>query len=232
MTGLSRKSRSLYNFMSPTMARMLAVADLASFGVPDVLVEAWGRHVSALTDIQERAVLAGALSGSTNLLVVAPTSSGKTFVGEMAATASAYAKRQHAIFIVPFRALADEHFDLFRERYGDLLTVVISTADWTEFDADIRAGNFNLAVMTYEKLKILMAQQHDLIGRCTALVVDEVQSLSATGRGANLEILLTQVMLAEKPPVLIALSASLDDVNHLDRWLKATPRARRSGRFR
>ncbi len=29
-------------------------------------------------------------------------------------------------------------------------------------------------------------------------------------------------MLAEKPPVLIALSASLDDVNRLDRWLKAT----------
>jgi replicative superfamily II helicase len=200
---------------------MLTVADLASFGVPSELVEAWGRHVSALTDVQERSVRAGALSGGTNLLVVAPTSSGKTFVGEMAATASAYAKRQHAIFIVPFRALADEHYDLFRERYGDLLAVVISTADWTEFDADIRAGNFNLAVMTYEKLKILMAQQPDLIGRCTALVVDEIQSLSAAGRGANLEILLTQVMLAEKPPVLIALSASLDDVNRLDRWLKA-----------
>jgi helicase len=201
---------------------MLAVADLASFGVPNELIEAWGRHVSLLTDVQERAVRAGALGGSANLLVVAPTSSGKTFVGEMVATSSAYVKRQHAIFIVPFRALADEHYDLFRERYGHLLTVVISTGDWTEFDADVRAGNFNLAVMTYEKLKILMGQQPDLIGRCTVLVVDEIQSLSDGTRGANLEILLTQVMLTEKPPVLIALSASLDDVNRLDRWLKAT----------
>jgi ATP-dependent DNA helicase len=204
------------------MAAVLTTTDLASFGVPTELVQAWSSHVSELTDVQERAVRAGALSGSTNLLVTAPTSSAKTFIGEMAATSSAYAKRQHAIFIVPFRALADEHYRLFRQRYGDLLTVVISTADWTEFDADIRAGSFNLAVMTYEKLKSFLAQQSDLIGRCTALVVDEVQSLSDTTRGADLEVLLTQVIRAEHPPQIIALSASLSEVNRLDTWLKAT----------
>jgi helicase len=204
------------------MARMLAVADLVSLGAPADLVEVWSKYVSVLTDVQERAVRAGALDGKTNLLVVAPTSSGKTLVGEMAAASLAFAKRQHAIFIVPFRALADEHYDIFRERYSDLLTVVISTADWTEFDADIRSGSFNLAVMTYEKLKIFLAQQPDLLGRCTALVVDEVQSMSDGQRGADLEILLTQVMLAANTPQVIALSASLDDVNRLDTWLKAT----------
>jgi hypothetical protein len=45
-----------------------------------------------------------------------------------------------------------------RERYGDLLSVVISTSDWTEFDGDIRAGSFNLAVMTYEKLMGFLVQ--------------------------------------------------------------------------
>lgn len=204
------------------MALMLAVSDLTSFGAPPDLVAAWAGHVRDLTDVQERAVRAGALDGRTNLLVVAPTTSGKTFVGELAAASSAYTRRQHAIFIVPFRALADEHYDAFRERYGELLSVVISTADWTEFDADIRAGSFNLAVMTYEKLMGFLVQQPDLIGRCTALVVDEVQSLSEGERGARLEGLLTQVLLADNPPQLIALSASLDEVNHLDTWLKAT----------
>lgn len=204
------------------MARMLTVADLVSLGAPAELVEVWNKHVSTLTDVQERAVRAGALDGKTNLLVIAPTSSGKTFVGEVAAASSAFTKRKHAIFIVPFRALADEHYDIFRERYSDLLAVVISTSDWTEFDADIRSGSFNLAVMTYEKLKIFLTQQPDLIGRCTALVVDEVQSLSDGQRGANLEILLTQVIRAENSPQLVALSASLDDVNRLDTWLQAT----------
>ena len=151
------------------MAHILAVSDLASLGAPPELVEVWNKHVRELTGVQERPVRAGALDGQTNMLVVAPTSSGKTFVGELAATSSAYTHRQHAIFIVPFRALADERYDLFRERYGDLLSVVISTSDWTEFDADIRAGILNLAVMTYEKLMGFLVQQPDLIGRCTAL---------------------------------------------------------------
>jgi helicase len=204
------------------MSLVLSVSDLASLGAPAELVDVWNKHVRELTDVQEKAVRAGALDGQTNLLVVAPTSSGKTFVGELAATSSAYTRRQHAIFIVPFRALADEHYDHFCERYDDLLSVVISTSDWTEFDADIRAGNFNLAVMTYEKLMGFLVQQPDLIGRCTALVVDEAQSLSDGERGANLELLLTQVLLAGDAPQIIALSASLDEINHLDVWLNAT----------
>src|SRR5215472_913071 len=81
----------------------------------------------------------------------------------------------------------------FRERYADLLSVVISTSDWTEYDADIRAGSFNLAIMTYEKLMSFLAQQPGLLEQCTTLVVDEVQSLSDSERGARLEVLLTQV---------------------------------------
>ena len=122
---------------------------------------------------------------------------------------------------MPFRALAEEHYELFRSRYGDLLSVVISTADWAEFDADIRSGSFNLAVMTYEKLTSFLAQQPDLLARCTTLVVDEVQMLAEGDRGAGLEMLLTQVLLMETPPQVIALSASLDQLNGLDRWLGA-----------
>src|SRR5262249_47752301 len=65
-------------------------------------------------------------------------------------------------------------------------------------------------------------QQPDMLARCTTLVVDEVQTLSDGERGARLEALLTQVKLVENPPQIIALSASLDDVNKLDVWLTAT----------
>jgi helicase len=178
---------------------MLSVGDLASFGAPRALVDLWSAKVAELTDIQEKAVRAGVLDGATNVLAVAPTSSGKTLIGELAATTSAYTRRRHAIFIVPFRALAEEHFELFRERYGSLLSVVISTSDHPESDADIRAGNFNLAVMTYEKLVGFLVHQPGLLERCTALVVDEVQSLSDGDRGAKLEVLLTQAMLSPTP---------------------------------
>jgi replicative superfamily II helicase len=203
------------------IGEMLSVIGLAAHGAPAALVDVWARHVRDLTDVQERAVRAGALDGASNLLVVAPTSSGKTFVGEMAATASAFARRRHAIFIVPFKAVAEEHFLLFRERYGDLLSVVISTGDWSEYDADIRAGSFNLAVMTYEKLMGFLVHQPDLLANCTTVVVDEVQSIGAADRGAKLEMLLTQVLVSSDPPQVIALSASLDELNELDQWFRA-----------
>ncbi|GAH26248.1 unnamed protein product [marine sediment metagenome] len=44
-----------------------------------------------------------------NLLVIAPTSSGKTFIGEMAAIAQAI-HLQKTIYLVPLRALADEKY--------------------------------------------------------------------------------------------------------------------------
>ncbi len=75
--------------------------------------------------------------------------------------------------------------------------------------------------MTYESRSASSSHQPGLLERCTALVVDEVQSLSDVQRGANLEVLLTQVMLAEAPPQIVALSASLDDLRELDLWLKA-----------
>jgi helicase len=203
------------------IGQMLSVADLAAHGAPSALVDVWAEYVRDLTEVQERAVHAGALDGTSNLLVVAPTSSGKTFIGELAATTSAFTRRRHAIFMVPFKALAEEHFLLFRERYGGLLSVVISTGDWSEYDADIRAGNFNLAVMTYEKLMGFLVHQPGLIANCTALVVDEVQSLGADDRGARLEMLLTQVLVGTQPLQLIALSASLDELNELDLWLRA-----------
>lgn len=76
-------------------------------GAPPPLVKVWAELATELTEIQEKPVEAGALNGKSNLLVIAPTSSGKTLVGEF----------------------ADEHFANFRARYGDLLSVVISTSD-------------------------------------------------------------------------------------------------------
>jgi helicase len=203
------------------MIGAMRITDLLHFSAPPALAKVWAEHVEELTEVQAKAVEAGVFDGKTNLLVVAPTSSGKTLVGEMAAASSSYRTRRHGIFLVPYRALADEHYANFRARYGDLLNVVISTSDWTEFDDDIRAGNFGLAVLTYEKLMGLLVDHPQLLDRCSVLVVDEVQMLGDPSRGAGLEKLLTQVLLHEQSPQLVALSASLDELNKLDDWLRA-----------
>ena len=199
----------------------MRIRDLPLGDVPEPLLAVWGDI--EFTSVQERAVAAGLFNPRRNLLVVAPTSSGKTLIGEMAAVANAYRTRRHSIFIVPFRALADEQYAEFRSRYGHLLSVVISTGDWTEFDDDIRAGNFGLAVLTYEKFAGLLVEHAHLLERCVTLVVDEVQMLGDMARGPGVEMTLTRLLQEPDPrPQLIALSASIDRTNSLDKWLNAT----------
>ncbi len=187
------------------------------------MISVWSRDIDALTAIQEAAVRAGVLSDGGNLLVVAPTSSGKTFVGEMAAARMAMKGQRYVFLAVPTKSLAEEHYLRLQERYRDLMSVVISTGDRLEHDDDIRHGDFDLAVLTYEKLAALVIQVPSLIMRCGSVVVDEGQMLGDKERGQDLEVLITQILIQPAPPQLVVLSASLDELNQLHRWLRAKP---------
>ena len=200
----------------------LAIRDLARYGIPVELIDRWTPTAEYLTDIQQRAIGAGLLDSDRNLLVAAPTSSGKTFVGELAAATSALRDRRRAIFAVPFKALAEEHYLAMEARYSGLLQVVISDGDWSEYDEDIRRGDFNLAIATYEKLAALTSQFPEILARASTLVIDEIQMLGDEHRGPGLERFLTRLLRMEEPPRLISLSASLDDLAPLRHWLRAT----------
>jgi superfamily II helicase len=71
-----------------------------------------------------------------------------------------------------------------------------------------RAGNFGLAVLTYEKVTGLLVEHPQLLDRCS-VVVDEVQMLGDGGRGANLEKALTQVLLHKQAPQIVASSSGM-----------------------
>ena len=64
--------------------------ELAGYGIPAALIARWREQQGAqLLPLQEQAVREYGLFGEGNLLVQAPTSSGKTFIGEMAAVDAA-----------------------------------------------------------------------------------------------------------------------------------------------
>jgi hypothetical protein len=73
----------------------MCVSELIRYGAPPALAKVWTDEVTGLTEIQAAAVEAGMFDGRTNLLVVGPTSSGKTLVGEMAAATSSYRTRRN-----------------------------------------------------------------------------------------------------------------------------------------
>ncbi|NPV71472.1 MAG: DEAD/DEAH box helicase [Firmicutes bacterium] len=196
------------------------------FGFLPEVVNIWRAEVGdSLLEVQVKALEYGLLNGAS-LLVTAPSSSGKTFVGEMAAI-NAYYKRKRTFFLVPMKALAEERYAEFKSKYEAFgLEIAVSSHDRTEFDSSILNGRFHIAVVVFEKMNVLMTQHPAVVNNCGLVVVDEIQTLNDPERGPELEILLTKIKTANEkarePIQIVCLSAVLGDLNGLDRWLGAT----------
>ena len=193
---------------------------LQVYGIPSTVTEIWRQAVGEhLLPIQEEAVTTYSLFGGGNLLVSAPTSSGKTFVGELAAFHEAY-KGGRVVYLVPLRAVAEEKYDEFRDRYKDYgVSVIISTGDHREYDEDLLSGNFHLAVVVFEKLLNLSVVNPGVLDYPTLVIVDECQMISDESRGGRLETLLTKIRKLPAAPRFIGLSAVAENTGGFDSWL-------------
>jgi helicase len=201
--------------------------------VPQEIVDIWRREEGvSLLDLQVTAIEDFGLLEGRSLLVTAPSSSGKTFVGEMAAI-NAFCKGKKTVFLVPMKAIAEEKYAEFVRKYHDFgLNIVVSTHDRTEFDESILAGYFDIAIIIFEKMNVLMTQNSAVLNSCGLVIVDELQLLNDKSRGADLEILLTKIKMVKDAEAdsfqFLGLSAVLDDLNKFDEWLGAVQCATRN----
>ena len=198
------------------------ISELSRYGIAPSLIDLWrAAGHDPLLPIQQIAVQRYNLFGGDSLLVSAPTSSGKTFIGEMA-TANVVSQKGKAVYLVPLKALATEKFETFRDRYGPGGTrVVISTRDYREYDQAIEEQQFEIAVVVYEKMQQILNRKPSAFQGIGLVVADEIQMLADRERGADLEILLTRLRLSKLPLQFIGLSAVLRNNDLLSRWLGA-----------
>ena len=201
---------------------MRRIRDLRKYGLPETLLEIWERaQGGVLLPVQEAAVYRYGLFDGRSLVISSPTSSGKTFVGEMAAFKAAFEGRK-ILYLVPLKALAEEKYHTFRERYAAYgVKVVIATRDRREFDADIEQGNFHLAVLVYEKLSQLLVRYPYLLKTVSLVIVDELQMLGDPERGPGLELTLIKLLASAPRPQLLGLSAVLREADLVAKWLDA-----------
>lgn len=199
-------------------------ADLAHYGIRDEVLQAWKeRYPAGLNKLQLAAVNEYNVLGGQSLLCVAPTSAGKTFVGELAAI-NAVMEGKKAIFLLPFRALVNEKFEDFTAIYGNQLGFRIArcSGDWQDQVSDVLRNKYDIAFFTYEKFLAMVAASPYLLNQLGLVVLDEAQFITDSGRGMSVELLLTQIVQARNTgvaPQLIALSAVIGDSNQFERWL-------------
>src|SRR5713226_3579782 len=195
---------------------------LRAYGIGDDIIDIWKQsYGELLLPIQEKAIVRHNVLGGRNVIIFAPTSSGKTLVGEIVSVHYAMAKKR-ALYLVPMKALAEEKYHHFREMYGELgIKTIISTHDRKEYDQDLERKEFHIAVVVFEKLNALLVKNPNLLEGIGLVVIDELQMLGDETRGAGLELLLTKILVSPFRPQLLGLSAVLGDSEDLARWLKA-----------
>ncbi len=201
-----------------------AIDDLAAFGVPQAVLREWqDRFRGGLNELQLAAVNDYRILDGASLLVIAPTSAGKTFVGELAAT-RAIVEGRKAVFLLPYRALVNEKFDLFTSIYGDRLgmRVVRCSGDFADQVDTFVRGKYDIALLTYEMFLNIAVANTGILHQIGLVVIDEAQFIADPNRGITVELLLTFLLTARSrgvAPQLICLSAVIGDVNAFDEWL-------------
>jgi helicase len=202
---------------------------LTAYGILPAFIDCWRKTIGEqLLDWQADAInhygLLDTPAGQTprrNLLVVAPTSSGKTFIGELAA-AAALSARKKVVFIVPLKAIAGEKFAHFEHTFGALgFTPIISTRDHRQFDSAFSSGKFDVAVVVAEKFRHVLINNIDVLERVELIVADELHLLSDPDRGPALLSVLEKLTRSAFTCRLIGLSTRLPAADFLARFLDA-----------
>lgn len=170
--------------------------------------------IRELRPAQRKALDAGILDGES-VLVCTPTASGKTLIAELAILRQVRLGKK-AVYIVPLKALGSEKYREFRKRHAFRTGLSIGDYD----SADAKLAEYDLIIVTAEKLDSLLRHHTPWLSRVGLVVVDEIHLMNDPGRGPTLEILITMLRRLVKPQFL-GLSATIGNPEELAAWLDA-----------
>jgi helicase len=193
--------------------------------IPELVKEITLRSgIAELYPPQEEAVQAGVLEGK-NLVLASPTASGKTLIAELCSLKHVLEKSGKVVYLSPLRALANEKFDEFK-KYSSIrksnrgrVSVGISTGDFDSGDSWL--GRYDIIVTTNEKADSLLRHRVKWMDDISLVIADEVHLLNDGDRGPTLEVVLARLMQVNPNMQVLALSATIHNVEEIAGWLKA-----------
>ncbi len=153
---------------------------------------------------------AEAIQEGHSVLVAAPTSAGKTMVGQFAAY-FALAKQTRCFYTTPIKALSNQKFREFCEVFGE------SSVGLLTGDNNIN-GDAPIVVMTTEVLRNMLYENSSGLRDLSHVVMDEVHYLADRSRGAVWEEVI--IHLPQQVRV-VALSATVSNAEEFGDWLRA-----------
>ncbi len=180
--------------------------------------------IAELFPPQEDTIRAGVLGGQ-NIVLASPTASGKTLIAELCALKHVLEKGGKVIYLSPLRALASEKFEEFqkytsiRKADGRKVSVGISTGDFDS--ADNWLERYDIIITTNEKADSLLRHRAKWMDNISLVVADEIHLLNEAERGPTLEIVLARLLQVNPHIQILALSATINNVDEIAGWLNA-----------
>ena len=160
----------------------------------------------ALDPFQDEAL--EAYAAGANLVVSAPTGSGKTLVAEFAVEL-AISRGKRAFYTTPLKALSNQKFAELRARYGHERVGLLTG------DVAIN-GQAEVVVMTTEVLRNMLFSGSQNLDLLEAVVLDEVHFIQDPYRGGVWE----EVLVLAPPAVrFTCLSATVSNAAELATWI-------------
>ncbi len=193
--------------------------------MPEIVKEVIIRSgIGELYPPQEEAIQAGVLEGK-NLVLASPTASGKTLIAELCSLKHILERNGKVVYLSPLRALANEKFDEFKKYTsihkadGKRVNVGLSTGDFDSGDSWL--GRYDVIVTTNEKADSLLRHRVRWIDEVSLVIADEIHLLNDGERGPTLEVVLARLMQINPEIQILALSATIHNVDEIASWLKA-----------
>ncbi len=172
---------------------------------------------SELYPTQELAIKEGVLNGES-MIISTPTASGKTLIALLTSAIHVNNKKK-VIYMTPLKALANEKFEEFRllEKYN--AKVMISTGDLDSSSNYLKDAD--IIILTNEKFDSLMRHSADWLDSVGLFIVDEIHMVGDRYRGATLEIVLSKILTYYNNAQLLALSATITNIDDIASWLRS-----------
>lgn len=161
-----------------------------------------------------------------NIVVSAMTSAGKTAIAEMMIAHELKVRGGKAMYLGPLKALMQQQIDDWTAEthaFKDYKISVCSGDYRLTADRKKELEEANLIIMTSEMLNSRIrndkSENNQFLREVKTLIVDEAHLLIEPGRGDHLEVGLMKFTNINKDARIVALSATMPNVDEVSEWL-------------
>lgn len=220
---------TLYDTLETRKKRDIPIFDIDDLNLPKEFVDILKKLKIKFLPVQNLAISQGLLENQ-DLLIVAPTSTGKTLCGELAGIPKAL-KGKKMIYLSPLVALTNTKYEEFKNKYGKILNVAIrvgmSKIDVGEEDLvilDSAIQGKDIICASYEAFDYLIRKsEYGNIKDVGTIIVDEIQTLDDIERGIELSGLFSRLKIIYPDAQIIGLSATIANAKEIGSELGLKP---------